>query len=293
MAASLKQFAAETVVLDDQQASERYQLLKLAWQQYQTGPENLEQYLVVRLQKQAAVAQRIIDAVLFSEQAKEFKLLEQEVDFVVDELKKQFEDADSFAICLHEQGISYEQLRLAVYQDLLSEKIIAAQSEGIEVSEQEALDYYLNNKQQFLRPELRKVSHILITINDEFSDNKRAAVSKKMHKLRQQLLDDPTLFASLAMAHSECPTALQEGLLGEVKPGQLYPELDKALFAMQENSLSEVLESETGLHLLYCHSITPPYEHSQEEAIALLIKQMTEHKKKQQQKRWMASLFKK
>ena len=59
------------------------------------------------------------------------------------------------------------------------------------------------------------------------------------------------------MKHSECPTALQGGLLGEVPSGQLYPELDAALFLMHEGETSEILESPMGLHLLRCEAITP------------------------------------
>ena len=39
-------------------------------------------------------------------------------------------------------------------------------------------------------------------------------------------------FADLASRHSECPTALEGGRLGEVVPGQLFPSLDAALFAL-------------------------------------------------------------
>jgi len=42
-----------------------------------------------------------------------------------------------------------------------------------------------------------------------------------------------------------------------VPSGQLYPELDAALFLMQEGDVSEILESPMGLHLLRCESITP------------------------------------
>jgi parvulin-like peptidyl-prolyl isomerase len=48
---------------------------------------------------------------------------------------------------------------------------------------------------------------------------------------------------------------MHDGLLGRIKPGQLYPELDEVLFGMEEGSLSGVIRSPMGLHLLLCEKI--------------------------------------
>jgi len=59
-------------------------------------------------------------------------------------------------------------------------------------------------------------------------------------------------FADLALKHSECPTALQGGVLGIVPRGKLYPELDAVLFSLKVGAVSDIVESEIGFHLLLC-----------------------------------------
>jgi len=54
----------------------------------------------------------------------------------------------------------------------------------------------------------------------------------------------------LALKHSECPTALQGGMLGVFARGTLYSEIDETLFAMKKNDISGIVETEIGFHLL-------------------------------------------
>jgi len=97
----------------------------------------------------------------------------------------------------------------------------------------------------------------LVTLNDDLPDNTRPVAQSRIEAIAARLARDPKRFEEQAMKHSECPSALQGGLLGEVPRGQLYPELDAALFLMQEGEVSAILESPMGLHLLRCESITP------------------------------------
>src|SRR5690606_29960784 len=66
-----------------------------------------------------------------------------------------------------------------------------------------------------------------------------------------------TSFADLAMRHSECPSALEGGLLGKVRRGQLYAALDEALFRLMPGEMSGIVESPLGFHLLHCDEVIP------------------------------------
>ena len=109
--------------------------------------------------------------------------------------------------------------------------------------------------EKFELPETRTARHILVTINEEYAENCREQALQRITEIQHSLLEQGEDFSALAQRHSECPTAMQEGLLGRIKPGQLYPELDKALFEMEEGELSEIIESPVGLHLLWCEQI--------------------------------------
>ena len=88
-------------------------------------------------------------------------------------------------------------------------------------------------------------------------------------------------FGELAMRHSECPTAMQEGRLGRIKPGQLYPELDRVAFAMKEGAFSEIIESPMGFHILYCECCHPPHEKGLDEVREQLREHLHENKRRQ------------
>ncbi len=270
----------------------QYQLIKLAWSNYQSAPEALEPEPLEKVEKQAKAAEQIMTAVLSSVEAENEEVLDQEVEFIFEQLKEQFDSQESFALSLEQQNLSELTLKQAIYQDLLCEKTIDAQSQNYTAAtEQEALDYYHKNRARFVHPERREVSHILITINDQYPENKRPQAQLRINGIRKQLLNDINKFAQLAAKYSECPTSLNKGLVGKVSRGQLYPELDKVLFTMQPQTISSVVESEVGLHLLLCHKIYPAGETSQADAVAEIRRQLDQHRKKKCEKRWLSSLF--
>lgn len=272
--------------------SVRYQLIKLSWNQFQAGPESLDEKMLEKLNGQAQAAEKLISLVLQSPDAKKHKVRKEELDLVIDTLKSQFDNLKSFKLSLKQQGLTELQLRQAIYQDLLCEKIIEAQScDYTRVTEAEAIDYYQKNVESFTHPERRKVSHILITINEDFPENKRGAVMLKMSELRAQLLNNISQFPAMALSSSECPSALNEGLIGTVTRGQLYPELDKVLFLMQAETISSIVESEVGLHLLLCHEIISAGRQSQQDAVPVISEQINAHRRKKREKKYLSSLL--
>lgn len=276
----------------DSAVCRQYQLIKLAWNEYQCAPESLDAAILAKLEPQLEVALQLMSAVLASAESEEQKVTVQEVDFAVEHLQSQFGNPDDFNLCLEKQGMSQKQLHQVIYRDLLCEKTIDAQTQNVpEVTPDEALAYYQKNKARFSHPERRKVSHILITINPQYPENRRKAASARINQLREKLMANIDDFSQLALSNSECPSALQDGLIGTVTRGQLYPALDEVLFKMAAQSVSPVVESEIGLHLLLCHEIYPAGATEQADAVEEIRKQLNEHRKKKQQKKWIANLL--
>jgi peptidyl-prolyl cis-trans isomerase SurA len=57
-------------------------------------------------------------------------------------------------------------------------------------------------------------------------------------------------FADLARRYSEDATAANGGDLGLIKRGQALPEFEEVIFAMKEGSISELIRSPNGLHIV-------------------------------------------
>jgi peptidyl-prolyl cis-trans isomerase C len=161
---------------------------------------------------------------------------------------------------------------------------------GGEVSDVDVQLYYEMHLDKFTQPELRSARHILITVNPEFPENTREAARARMEQMVEKLAGRANRFSQFAQQNSECPTAMEGGKLGEVKQGQLYPELDSVLFAMEEGEISSIIESEMGFHILLCEKIKEgkrvAFSKVEEKVRALLA----ERQRRGRQREWLNTL---
>ena len=149
------------------------------------------------------------------------------------------------------------------------------------VSDADIEIFYLLHRRRLRSAETRELRHILITINDDYPDNRRPQAQSRLSAIRDALLAVPQDFAAAALQHSECPTALNGGLLGKVPRGSLYPELEPVAFALQAGELSTIAESPMGLHLLLCEAINAPRELSLAEASPFIRRQLERQRRPQ------------
>jgi parvulin-like peptidyl-prolyl isomerase len=83
---------------------------------------------------------------------------------------------------------------------------------------------------------------------------------------------------------------MKDGLLGDIHQGVLYPELDTVLFSMQEGSVSEVIETELGFHVLMCEKIKPGKIMPRAKAETKIRKIMQDRARHACQKAWLDQL---
>ena len=74
--------------------------------------------------------------------------------------------------------------------------------------------------------------------------------------------------------------------------GKLYPELDAMLFKMKEGSISPVIESEIGWHILLCKQIHKAENLSLAKATPNIRDLMQERAKQDYIRQWLAQLVK-
>ncbi len=126
------------------------------------------------------------------------------------------------------------------------------------VTDEEVERFYHAHPERFQCGETRTVRHLLITVNEDFAENRRERAWARAQELVQQLAAQPSGFAAAAERYSECPSALHGGLVGRVPPGQLHAELDSVVFAMDPGTVVGPVETAMGLHVVYCEQIHPP-----------------------------------
>ena len=141
-----------------------------------------------------------------------------------------------------------------------TEKAIAS----VTVSDKEVEDYYNANSERFMGEEAVSASHILVATEEE------------AREIYGRIASGESTFEEEALAHSTCPSKANGGNLGEFGRGQMVPEFDRAVFAMEVGEItSEPVQTQFGYHLIKLNekkeaAITPLAEIQNELKMALL-----------------------
>lgn len=269
-----------------------YYQLKAAQALFSKSCAELDEAESERVRKVALRYAAIESAVLGSGEARGVCLPAGAVDAAVAEIRGRYEDEEGFRVALSGAGLDPQRLGAALQRDLLVDLVlerVGARTEPIGKTETEI--FYYTHLERFRRPERRTARHILVTVNDTLPDNTRAQAGRRIGEIARRLRDKPHRFEEQALKHSECPTALDGGLLGAVARGQLYPALDQALFEMSAGAISGVLESELGFHVLRCDLIDPERTLGFDEVSDALRARLTEERARRETHQWLEGLL--
>lgn len=128
---------------------------------------------------------------------------------------------------------------------------------GVALSADDVRTYYEQNKSRYTTPEERRASHILINLDPSASAEDKASARRKADELLAQLRGGAE-FAALAKANSQDPgSAIKGGDLGFFQRDTMVKPFADAAFGLKEGALSEVVESDFGLHLIKLTEIKP------------------------------------
>ena len=233
---------------------------------------------------------RLHQKVLTSAEATQVSISQAQVNHAIKELESRFASIEDFETTLKANDLSRSSISEALNLELHSETVLEYVSHDVQpLSDEQAKVYYQNNLNKFQQPERRKTSHILITINDQFPENRREAAHQRLKDIAFQLTPDN--FGFYAERNSECPTAMNQGALGLVEQGLLHKELDEHLFKMREGEISPIIETEVGFHILYCEKILSEHCIEFQQAKEEIIKKHYQRAKTKKQKQWISSLL--
>lgn len=269
-----------------------YAEFRLAHALYKRAPAELAGDEQAKVASVARRQMRIENAVLASEEAQGVVVPESSVAAAIAQLRERYESEAEFGEALAAFTLDPDHLRMALARQLRVEAILERIScRAAAVSEMDVQLHYHLRAEQFRQPERRRAAHILITINPDFPENVREAALGRAHAIRKRLLKDPGRFAEQAMKHSECPTAMNGGVLGDFTRGQLFPALEEALFALPVTGLSEPVETELGFHLVRCDAISPPSIPSFSEMSPRIRRQIEGQRREICQRGWIKELL--
>lgn len=114
---------------------------------------------------------------------------------------------------------------------------------GVSVSDKDIEKYYEDNKEQFKTPEGVNASHILVKTEEEALD------------ILGKIKSGEVSFEDAAREHSSCPSGESGGNLGDFTRGQMVPEFDAAVFAMEVGEITDApVKTQFGYHLIKLNS---------------------------------------
>jgi parvulin-like peptidyl-prolyl isomerase len=113
------------------------------------------------------------------------------------------------------------------------------------------LKRYYDENHDFFDQVTVKVSHIVLRVLPNASAGERQAARSTLLGLRQQLVSGQVDFAEAAKKHSQCPSAPSGGDLGFIARKFMVEEpFAKAAFALRVGEISEIVQTDYGVHLI-------------------------------------------
>lgn len=202
--------------------------------------------------RQKNLLRDMIDQQLLIERAKDMGI-DVEADLVkrLDEVRKENNLAtmDDLEKAVEKQGIVWEDYKQQMRNGLLTQKVIQQEVGGrMDIGPDEIKKYYDGHKQDFVRAEQVDLSEILLS-TDGKTPEEISAIKTKADDLHKRVVNGDD-FAELAKRHSDGSTAQDGGELGLYERDQLAPQLADAVFKLERNAVTDVIQTRTGFEIL-------------------------------------------
>ncbi|MCW5212082.1 SurA N-terminal domain-containing protein [Desulfobulbus sp. TB] len=127
----------------------------------------------------------------------------------------------------------------------------------VKPDEEEIRTLYESRKESYQQPEQRHARHILLKTNEGDTEADRTEKKGKAEEVLQLARTEGSDFSELAKEYSEGPTKERGGDLGFFAQGRMVPAFDQAIFALQPDEISEVVETQFGYHIIKLEEIRP------------------------------------
>lgn len=155
-----------------------------------------------------------------------------------------------FRRALERDGVDFERFRAELRQRLLLSRLREREvDDRVQVSEAEIDAFLAENKANPSEAVEYDVAHILMRVPEQASPGQVAQARARAERVREEARAGAD-FARLAASHSDAGDALQGGALGWRAPGRLPELFAEALRDMQPGTVSELLRSPAGFHVV-------------------------------------------
>jgi parvulin-like peptidyl-prolyl isomerase len=245
-----------------------------------------------RLQHRPQAFEKMIEKELFYQEAVkqgikvEKKVIKAERDRTI----KRLGGDQKFKAALKKAGLTDEQYQEKLKKKHLVKRLITVEvKDKAQATDEEVKVYYEKNKKKFMRPEARRITHILISVKANATLLERKAKRAKAREVIDKIEAGEDM-SVVAWDYSDGPYRVKGGDMGLVHQGRLYPTLEKEVFQLEPGRLSGIIETIYGYHVVRVEEVEPQEQMSLEDVYPSVQKELTEKKEKQLQEALTARL---
>lgn len=177
--------------------------------------------------------------------------VDQKTQAQIELVKKQFGGDEQYKSTLAETGITTEEYAKRVHDNvIIQETIQQLVDKQAKITPDEMKSFYDKNPDQFKQPETVRASHILIRVPPGAGDDVKKEKRTQIEAARS-LVKNGDKFADVAKKISEdSSSAPNGGDLGFFPRGATGLEFDTAAFSLKTNTVSDVITTQYGYHVL-------------------------------------------
>ena len=161
---------------------------------------------------------------------------------------------DQFEKALLSQGVTMDQYREEVKQQLIAFRLISQEVRGeIEITDEEVQSYYTQHPERFMEKDSLHLRHIFIPFTADGGTGE-AAARARLEKIRTDIAAGAD-FQEMARQYSQSPTAPGGGDLGWFALNELLPEFRDQVSKLDPGQMSPVFVQGKGVHLILLQEI--------------------------------------
>ncbi len=232
----------DETVTEEEFESEVDQMIQQQVQMFEMQGEELpeEQIEQMRNQAEGQVAQRMVEQLVLLNGARDagVEITEEEAEQFLDE---QFDSEQEREMALQQLGISQEEAEEEMRNMLMIQEFMEKEIGEIDISEQEARQYFEQNRQQFEEQEQVRARHIL---------KEDDAEAGELEAIKEDLEAGEGDFARLAEEHSDGPSAERGGDLGFFGRDEMVEPFAEEAFDMVPGEIRGPVQTQFGHHLI-------------------------------------------
>jgi len=181
------------------------------------------------------------------------------LDQQMQQIAKQFPSREDFVKAMASQGVTEEQLRKSLEDRMSLQLLVERVTSPVPAATEEEINkFYHENPNKFVVQEQVHASHILLRVDPKSTPEQKAEIKKKLEQIRSEIESNAISFKDAAAKYSQDPSNARDGGdLGFFPRGTMVKPFEDAAFATKPGTISPVIETQFGYHIIQVSELKP------------------------------------